>query len=123
MYKEPVLTKKTPPEKTTRRKRRRGKHYEDLLAARHSPGDYPNEAFRKHNEIKMLAALKSSVSPDELDLLPAALHKLKEDRTKEKEKWREERVTRNLDRPYTNYGRGVYNCKKQQLGIVTGKQI
>ena len=39
----------------------------------HLKGRYPNEAFRKHNEIKMLAALKHNVDDETQSLLPEAI--------------------------------------------------
>ena len=52
-------------QKTTLKKiYRRGNHFK---------GNYPNEAFRKHNEAKMLAKLKHNVDEEIQDLLPDAL--------------------------------------------------
>ena len=44
----------------TKRKIRRGNHHK---------ANYPNEAFRLHNEMKMLAKLKHKVDPEVQDLL------------------------------------------------------
>ena len=49
---------------TTKRKINRGNHYK---------ANYPNEAFRKHNEAKMLAKLKHNVDEDIQALLPDAI--------------------------------------------------
>ena len=52
-------------QKTTLKKiYRRGNHHK---------AHYPNEAFRKHNEIKMLAKLKYSVDEDVQALMPEAV--------------------------------------------------
>ena len=52
-------------QKTTLKKiYRRGNHFK---------ANYPNEAFRKHNEVKMLAKLKYSVDQDVQDLMPEAI--------------------------------------------------
>ena len=52
-------------QKTTLKKiYRRGNHYK---------ANYPNEAFRKHNEAKMLAKLKHSVDDEVQALLPEAI--------------------------------------------------
>lgn len=49
---------------TPKKKYRRGNHFK---------GNYPNEAFRKHNEAKMLAKLKHNVDEDIQALLPDAI--------------------------------------------------
>ena len=55
----------TPGQKTTLKKiYRRGNHFK---------ANYPNEAFRKHNEAKMLAKLKHNVDEDVQALLPEAI--------------------------------------------------
>ena len=52
-------------QKTTLKKiYRRGNHYK---------ANYPNEAFRKHNEAKMLAKLKHNVDQEVQELLPEAI--------------------------------------------------
>ena len=52
-------------QKTTLKKiYRRGNHFK---------GNYPNDAFRLHNEAKMLAKLKYNVDEETQDLLPDAL--------------------------------------------------
>lgn len=52
-------------QKTTLKKiYRRGNHYK---------ANYPNEAFRKHNEAKMLAKLKHNVDQEVQELLPEAV--------------------------------------------------
>ena len=49
---------------TPKKKYRRGNHYK---------ANYPNEAFRKHNEAKMLAKLKHNVDDEVQELLPEAI--------------------------------------------------
>ena len=56
---------------------RRGNHYK---------ANYPNEAFRKHNEAKMLAKLKYNVDQEVQDLMPEAIEIAQ--KKNEKELWR-----------------------------------
>jgi len=81
-------------QKTTLKKiYRRGNHYK---------AHYPNEAFRKHNEIKMLAKLKYSVDEEVQALMPEAVEIAKQ---KKAERMRE--LQNDLMRgrsPLTNYG-------------------
>ena len=44
----------------------------------HFKGKYPNDAFRKHNEMKMLAKLKGVTDPEVLDNLPQAIEVAKQ---------------------------------------------
>ena len=72
--------------------------------------------MQQHNEIKMMAALKSSVSREELDLIPAAIYQIKEQRLKEQQQLQQERDQQNRiykKDSFINYGRGIYNCKTQ----------
>jgi hypothetical protein len=72
---------------------RRGNHYK---------AHYPNEAFRKHNEMKMLAKLKYSVDEEVQSLMPEAVEIAKQ---KKAERMRE--LQKDLIRgksPLTNYG-------------------
>jgi hypothetical protein len=81
-------------QKTTLKKiYRRGNHYK---------AHYPNEAFRKHNEMKMLAKLKYSVDGEVQALMPEAVEIAKQ---KKAERMRE--LQNDLMRgrsPLTNYG-------------------
>ena len=64
-----------------------------------------------------MTALKSSVSREDLDLLPAALFSIKEQRKKELQRINEERErSKQIYKKNTllSYGRGIYNCKTQQ---------
>jgi len=44
----------------------------------HFKGKYPNDAFRKHNEMKMLAKLKGVTDPEVLENLPQAIEVAKQ---------------------------------------------
>ena len=78
----------------TKRKIRRGNHYK---------ANYPNEAFRLHNEMKMLAKLKHRVDPEVQDLLPEAV-----ELAKQKKAERLQQST--LNAPKINkYGSGIFN--------------
>ena len=44
----------------------------------HFNGKYPNDAFRKHNEMKMLAKLKGVTDPEVLENLPQAIEVAKQ---------------------------------------------
>jgi len=81
-------------QKTTLKKiYRRGNHHK---------AHYPNEAFRKHNEMKMLAKLKYSVDEEVQALMPEAVEIAKQ---KKAERMRE--LQNDLMRgrsPLTNYG-------------------
>ena len=88
----------TPGQKTTLKKiYRRGNHYK---------ANYPNEAFRKHNEAKMLAKLKYNVDDEVQSLLPDAIEiaqKKKRERIMEAQKSL-------VKAPTTNkYGSGIFN--------------
>lgn len=44
----------------------------------HFKGKYPNDSFRKHNELKILAKLKGVTDPEVLDNLPQAIEVAKQ---------------------------------------------
>jgi hypothetical protein len=44
----------------------------------HFKGNYPNDSFRKHNELKMLAKLKGVTDPEVLENLPQAIEVAKQ---------------------------------------------
>ena len=70
-------------QKTTLKKiYRRGNHHK---------ANYPNEAFRKHNEAKMLAKLKYNVDQEVQDLMPEAI-----EIAKKKKRERVEEVQRSM---------------------------
>ena len=79
---------------TTLKKKKR------IRRGNHHNANYPNEAFRKHNEMKMLAALKHRVDPEIQELLPEAVELAKQKRNER------HRSTIN-DQPIKNYGIGV----------------
>ena len=63
-----LSTPKNPPQRV----RRRGAHSHGQAV------HYPNNAFRNHNEAKMLAKLKHNIDDETLSLLPEAIQKAKE---------------------------------------------
>jgi len=68
----------------------------------HHKANYPNEAFRKHNEMKMLAKLKYNVDDEVQNLMPEAVEIAKQ---KKAERMRE--LQKDLMRgrsPLNNYG-------------------
>mgnify|MGYP003110174642 FL=1 len=87
--------------KTAPRNRRRGAHNRGQTL------QYPNNAFKQHNEVKMLAKLKADIDPETLDLVPEAIEIAK--------KKKQERVRETLDsvrKPAkTTYSSGLYNPK------------
>jgi len=105
----------TTPKKPPVKQRRRGQHYRSLVSGEST--NYPNWKMQQHNEIKMMTALKSSVSREDLDLIPVAIHQLKEQRQRERDRLNEERErSKQIYKKNTllSYGRGIYNCKTQQ---------
>ena len=91
-----LSTPKNPP----KRVRRRGAHNHGQTV------HYPNNAFRQHNEAKMMAKLKYNIDDETLSLLPEAILKAKEAKA--------ERI-KEAYKPYTgqrtnNYGSGIYAC-------------
>jgi hypothetical protein len=90
------------PTMTTQKKRKinRGNHHK---------ANYPNEAFRKHNEMKMLAKLKHRVDPEVQDLLPEAVEIAKQKKA--------ERMQSTInDTPTKNYGTGLFNESNKGYG-------
>ena len=85
-YPEYVWRLKPGGQKTTLKKiYRRGNHFK---------ANYPNEAFRKHNEAKMLAKLKYNVDQDVQDLMPEAI-----EIAKNKKRERLQEVQRSIMKP------------------------
>ena len=65
---------------------------------------YPNNAFKQHNELKMLAKLKASVDPEVIELIPEAVEiakKKKQDRIRE--------TIKSVNTPTRKYSDGIYN--------------
>jgi TPP-dependent indolepyruvate ferredoxin oxidoreductase alpha subunit len=77
--------------------------------------NYPNQAFKQHNEIKMLARLQRSVDSEIQELLPEAIEQAK--RIKEQ---RQQQMQKQLMQPVRRYGQmltGVqYTSPKNSSG-------
>ena len=91
-----LASPKNPPQSV----RRRGAHSHGQAV------HYPNNAFRQHNEAKMMAKLKYNIDDETLSLLPEAISKAKEAKA--------ERI-KEAYKPYTghrtnNYGSVIYAC-------------
>ena len=94
-------------QKTTLKKiYRRGNHYK---------ANYPNDAFRKYNEAKMLAKLKYNVDEETQDLLPDALVLAKQKKRERLQSSMSQasglnaRVPSSEIKSYKNYGTGIYS--------------
>ena len=89
----------------TKRKIRRGNHHK---------ANYPNEAFRLHNEMKMLAKLKHKVDPEVQDLLPEAVELAKQKKL--------ERLQKSMREPaqgmLKNYGTQLINMSNPGYGSI-----
>ena len=91
------------PKMSVKRERRRGVH------AAGKKTKYPNYAFEKHNEIKMLARLKGKVSEEVInEIVPETIKLAQEKIWQEKQRRFHESV-----KPPKNYG-GLYNAKAAQ---------
>ena len=91
------------PKMSVKRERRRGVH------AAGKETKYPNYAFEKHNEIKMLARLKGKVSEEVInEIVPETIKLAQEKIWQEKQRRFHESV-----KPPKNYG-GLYNAKAAQ---------
>ncbi len=74
----------------------------------HFKANYPNEAFRKHNEAKMLAKLKHNVDDDIQALLPDAIEIAKGKKRESLER-PISRVQSSVNQSSFNMG-GIYHC-------------
>jgi len=74
----------------------------------HHKARYPNEAFRKHNEAKMLAKLKYNVDEEIQDLLPDAIE-IAKGKKRESLNNASGRVSSLENKSYKNYGTGIYS--------------
>jgi len=83
------------------RKINRGNHFE---------GKYPNDAFRKHNELKMLAKLKGVVDKEVLDRLPEAIEIAKQ----QKQQRIRDQIKQTVPKNY-----GGFNTHKPYIDIRT----
>jgi hypothetical protein len=91
------------PRRSKCRERRRGVH------AAGKETKYPNYAFEKHNEIKMLVRLKGKVSEEVInEIIPETIKLAQEKIWQEKQRRFHESV-----KPPKNYG-GLYNAKAAQ---------
>jgi hypothetical protein len=89
------------PKISVSRDRRRGVH------ATGKKTKYPNYAFEKHNEIKMLARLKGKVSEEVInEIVPETIKLAQEKIWQEKQRRFHESI-----KPIRNYGSGIYNAK------------
>ena len=88
------------PVKTAHRVRRRGAHNRGQTL------QYPNNAFKQHNELKMLAKLKASVDPEIIELIPEAVEIAKQ---KKQDRIRE--TIKSVNTPVRKYSDGIYNSK------------
>lgn len=79
---------------------RRGNHYK---------AHYPNEAFRKHNEAKMLAKLKHNVDDEVQELLPEAIEIAKQKKNDRINSSRPDPISVGRSASYKNYGTGLYS--------------
>ena len=84
--------------KTAVREKRRGAHKSGAATR------YPNNAFKQHNELKMLAKLKANVDPETLDLIPEAVEIAKQ---KKQDRIRE--TIKSVNKPTKLYSSGLYN--------------
>ena len=101
-YKRPRPNQaKSTPKIPPKRVRRRGAH-KSL-----SPVHYPNNAFRNHNEMKMLAKIKYNVDDETLSLLPEGIQKAKEAKA-ERIKEAQSTVHAPNRTSQKNYGTGIY---------------
>ena len=94
----PDQVKHTP--KTYTKPRRRGAH--NSGSALH----YPNQAFKEHNEVKMLAKIRSNLDQETLDLIPEAV-----EIAKQKRQDRIKETIKSVNQPTKQYSTGLYNPK------------
>ena len=88
---------KTTPKNRTKEKRR-GAH-KSLSSLQ-----YPNAAFKEHNEVKMLAKLKSNLDQETLDLIPEAV-----EIAKQKKQERVKETLQSVNKPKKTYSSGLYD--------------
>ena len=99
-HSNPVARSFIKPKMSVKRERRRGIH------AAGKETKYPNYAFQQHNEIKMLARLKSKVSEEVInEIVPETIKLAQEKIWQEKQRRFHESI-----KPPKNYG-GLYNAK------------
>ena len=91
-------------QETTKKTYNRGNHFK---------ADYPNDAFRRHNELKMLAKLKHSVDDETQELLPEAVRIAKEKKVARRMRALSASEDRNQ---FRDYGTGLYNMSNKGYG-------
>jgi hypothetical protein len=70
------------------------------------PTKYPNQAFKQHNEIKMLAKLQRNVDQELQELLPEAIEVAKRIRDQ-----RQQQLQKQLQQPVKHYGGMLYGIQ------------
>ena len=70
------------------------------------PTKYPNQAFKQHNEIKMLAKLQRNVDQELQELLPEAIEVAKRIRDQ-----RQQQLQKQLQQPVKYYGGMLYGIQ------------
>jgi hypothetical protein len=70
------------------------------------PTKYPNQAFKQHNEIKMLAKLQRNVDSEIQELLPEAIEQAKRIRDQ-----RQQQLQKQLQQPVKYYGGMLYGIQ------------
>ena len=98
LYARPRPNPDFKPVKTASRIRRRGAHNRGQTL------QYPNNAFKQHNELKMLAKLKASVDPEIIELIPEAV-----EIAKQKKQDRVRETIKSVNTPIRKYSDGIYN--------------
>jgi len=61
---------------TPKKKYNRGNHFK---------ANYPNQSFKQHNELKMLAAIQRKVDPKKAAKIPEAIERVEQDERREKQ--------------------------------------
>jgi hypothetical protein len=75
------------------------------------PTKYPNQAFKQHNELKMLAKLQRNVDRELQELLPEAIEQAKRIRDQ-----RQQRLQKQLQQPVKHYGGMLYGIQHPLKG-------
>jgi DNA-binding transcriptional MerR regulator len=70
------------------------------------PTKYPNQAFKQHNELKMLAKLQRNVDSEIQELLPEAIEQAKRIRDQ-----RQQQLQKQLQQPVKYYGGMLYGIQ------------
>ena len=70
------------------------------------PTKYPNQAFKQHNELKMLAKLQRNVDSELQELLPEGIEQAKRIRDQ-----RQQQLQKQLQQPVKHYGGMLYGIQ------------